>query len=193
MISAYPESLRRSSKIRKHTLMKLITALTGITILFAHPTRELSAAEPETAQRQTITGGALQYSLTIPTDWTVTRQKDHFDISTTAKNSGGNFWVGVYALTDAAGDTDQWAELLTQGRFAGVLTRSKKLATIDSHQWAVLTGSVKFGEESLTCRIYAYAEKGSAYGIIMVATPSAWTWHASELLNIATSFKFPPK
>lgn len=156
------------------------------------PRTSVSVAAPPKSEPQNIQGGTLKYSLTIPGTWEFARNQESFDIFTTAPDSIGNYWLGVYALSEAQGDTERWAGLLMEGKFAGVFTRSKPTIIAD-HQWAVLDGSTQDSGVTLTCRIYAYSEQGSAYAIMLMATPSAWQSHAPELMSIARSFTFPIK
>ena len=143
---------------------------------------------------QTIQGGTLPYSITIPATWEFARAHEHFDIFIKASNSN-SYWLGVDAVSESEGDTEAWTAVLLRDlppKIGGVLTRSNAV-TIDSHEWAVLNGTMRDKGSTLTCRVYAYADRNSEYAIVLVATPTAWSSHETELISIARSFKFPSR
>lgn len=175
----------------------------GVCILISDAQKPAAASPPQDSpaivsapppQRpQTIQGGALHYSITLPSGWDFARDQEHFDIFTTTNSSNGDFWLGVYALPGSQADTERWVEIFQRdsvSKFGGVLTRAHD-ATIDSHPWAVLNGTIQADGTTLTCRIYAYSEQGSAYAIMLVAIPTAWKSRATDLMSIARSFTFP--
>ena len=144
---------------------------------------------------ETIQGDALPYSITIPAAWEFARAHEHFDLFIKASNSNGTFWLGVDAVSDSQGNTEAWTAMLLRDlapKIGGVLTRSNAV-TIDSREWAVLNGTMQDKGSTLTCRIYAYADQNSEYAIVLVATRKAWSSHATDMISIARSFRFPSR
>lgn len=160
-----------------------------------HPmqTPILALATQVSQKPQTVFGGTLKYSITLPPAWEYARDHEHFDIFIKASNGSGSYWMGVYVLDDSKDETDGWSEMLMRdlGTKTGAILERYSTATIDSKKWAVINGTMQDHGTPLTCKIYAYAGQNAAYAMLLVATPANWTAHGTELMSIARSFKFP--
>ena len=100
-----------------------IFVVLGVWILIAYPNRQKSIASGSPAMATTdyhsatasatdiphrVEGGRLNYSVLAPSDWTVARNKDDFDVELSTQD--GTYAMGVYALAGAQGNTQRWEE-----------------------------------------------------------------------------------
>jgi hypothetical protein len=147
-----------------------------------------SASDTPTSHR--VVGGALKYSLLVPAAWTVHREQNNFDV---VAMKSSDAWVAVYALPAVQADTQRWADILRR-KFPGVSgpPASGSTVSVDNRDWAILDGHLTDEDGTrMTCRVYAYAEKGSAYAIMISGTSAAWASSSAELIRVAESFRFP--
>jgi hypothetical protein len=150
------------------------------------------SADLSLADSQTIQGRNILYSIKIPSDWTVQRQKKDFDILANHKTT----FIGVIAEEADMGSSENISDLA-----------HKHLENVaENIQWSEPTPVVVDGRNwlrfSVTCRVqkipffyqyYVYSGTEGTFQIIMWTFQNLADKNTAQMDAVAQSFTFPKK
>jgi uncharacterized protein YpmB len=154
------------------------------------PNSARTNSTPSTPDMQLVRGLDVSYSIKLPSEWTIKRKAEDFDLISNYKN----LYVGVIAEEIRLGTLESLVKSVLDNlkKNTAEITWSDPVPlSIDGRKWLAFTVQCKAKDIPFAYQFYVYTGKEGTYQILGWTTQNLFDRDARLLRSVMQSFRFP--